>query len=245
MKKKIMITEDYVSFETAKLLKDKGFNENTPVNYFVGDDKPRGCVVGEMIYHNRIEEDTHLIACPTLQMAMKWLRKEYNIFIQVELYSKFDDYCFELFQNTHRLMVEHREVYNSYEETCEAAIKYCLENLISKNKNDECEDKADGPFAIVTNVKTGKWFRVKKCLKTGTTFSLTPKNINDAIPVIGTPRLGDCLSKKECIGDNEKLHIEFFNADKVNQDQYFLFNVQIISIDSETNEILLSCDYDY
>ena len=66
----------------------------------------------------------------SLQMAMRWLREVHNIFIQVELYSKYDNYCFELFQNTHRLIIEHREVYNSYEESCEAAIKYCLENLI-------------------------------------------------------------------------------------------------------------------
>ena len=34
-----MITENCVSFETAKLLKEKGFNKNTFVNYFVGDYK--------------------------------------------------------------------------------------------------------------------------------------------------------------------------------------------------------------
>lgn len=28
-----MITEDYVSFEVAKLLKEKGFNELTPLSY--------------------------------------------------------------------------------------------------------------------------------------------------------------------------------------------------------------------
>ena len=28
-----MITEDYVSFETAKLLKEKGFDKNTPCKY--------------------------------------------------------------------------------------------------------------------------------------------------------------------------------------------------------------------
>ena len=122
--------EDYVSFEIAKLLKEKGFDENTPVNYFVGDDKPRGCIVGEMIYHKRAKEDTHLIACPTLQMAMKWLREVHHFFIQVELYSKYDNSSFELFQNTHRLIQEKIIVENSPEEAAEAAIKYCLENLI-------------------------------------------------------------------------------------------------------------------
>ena len=78
-----MITEDYVSFETAKLLEEKGFDESTSVNYFVGDDKPRGCVLGEMIHHKKLSEDTHLIAAPTLGMAMKWLREVHNIDIGI------------------------------------------------------------------------------------------------------------------------------------------------------------------
>lgn len=114
--------EDYVSFEIAKLFKGKGFDINTLMVYSQnGNFMPDGAI-----------EDTYQVfyAAPTLQMAMKWLREVHNIFIQVELYSKYDNYCFELFQNTHRLMIEHREVYNSYEETAESAIKYCLEKLI-------------------------------------------------------------------------------------------------------------------
>ena len=34
-----MITEDYVSFETAKLLKEKGFDE--PCQYFYDNKKPK------------------------------------------------------------------------------------------------------------------------------------------------------------------------------------------------------------
>ncbi len=125
-----MITEDYVSFETAKLLKEKGFDENTPVNYFVGDDKPRGCVVGEMIYHKRLEEDTHLIACPTLQMAMKWLREK-EIFIEVThtLFSSPHKYQYSIFRTEPEFYTA-GDKYESYEEACDAAIKYCLENLI-------------------------------------------------------------------------------------------------------------------
>lgn len=128
-----MITEDYVSFETAKLLKEKGFDENTPVNYFVGDDKPRGCVAGEMIYHKKSKSDTHLIACPTLQMAMKWLREVHHLFILVE-FSTFE------FNKKRPFMwsIRYQKVdgdyiggtyHPTYEEACETAIKYCLENL--------------------------------------------------------------------------------------------------------------------
>ena len=133
-----MISEDYVSFEIAKLLKEKGFDENTPVNYFVGDDKSRGCVVGEMIYHQRAEEDTHLIACPTLQMAMKWLRKVHNIHIELNPICTGDSnedlewhygWAVRTTIFTDRWK-RHDAEHISYEQACEAAIKYCLENLI-------------------------------------------------------------------------------------------------------------------
>ena len=139
-----MITEDYVSFKTAKLLKEKGFDENTPVNYFVGDDKSRGCVVGEMIYHQRAEEDTHLIACPTLQMAMKWLREVHHLFIAIHpRLSSTDSYWItaDIYKVKRKSSLYHIEDVDDYycvaicdetsfEKACEAAIKYCLENLI-------------------------------------------------------------------------------------------------------------------
>lgn len=133
------ITEDYVSYKIAKLLKEKGFNENTPVNYFVGDDKPRGCAVGEMIYHKRLEEDTHLIACPTLQMAMKWLREVHHLHISVEMGFDVDNSQYFFFvpsickfsnKDGEYLTPFGEREFNIYEEAAGAAIKYCLEKLI-------------------------------------------------------------------------------------------------------------------
>jgi hypothetical protein len=128
------MTEDYVSFETAKLLKEKGFDEDTSVNYFVGDDKPRGCVVGEMIYHKKSESDTHLIACPTLQTAMKWLRKKKGIAIIPIISSILDN---ERFLWDIKIVVAKTNetysqgwIYEEPEEAYETAIKYALENLI-------------------------------------------------------------------------------------------------------------------
>ena len=112
-------------------------------------------------------------------------------------------------------------------------------------------DVADAPYAIVTNTKTGKWFRAKKCFETMTrhrnlsvdiTFSVTPNDIKDTIPVIGAYRFADGMTKKELVGDNAEIHIEIFNKDKIKQDEYFLYDAWISGIDSETNEIILSCD---
>lgn len=137
-----MIEEDYVSFEIAKLLKKKGFDEETPVNYFIGDDKPRGCVAGEMIYHKRAKEDTHLIAAPTLQMATKWLRKKgFHIFVPMEIDYDEDErgdkwyhdatYCPEIRRvSDGKIMYDDGSLYAEPEQAYEVAIKYCLENLI-------------------------------------------------------------------------------------------------------------------
>lgn len=110
-------------------------------------------------------------------------------------------------------------------------------------------DITNKPFAIVTNAKTGKWFRAKKFSTTlrsrpcsNTMLTIIPEDIKDAISVIGRPRFVDGMTKKELIGDNEELHVEIFNKDKIRQVEYFLYNTWIVGIDSETNEITLNCD---
>ena len=128
-----MITEDYVSFETAKLLKEKGFNEPCRGNYYWGfDDKDNSIVeFGEwtaQAYNNDFEDEAFICSAPTLQMAMKWLREKHKMFIRV--IQSHIAYCTcEIYYE----MVKYynfRESFASYEEACEAAIKYCLENLI-------------------------------------------------------------------------------------------------------------------
>ena len=118
-----MITEDYVSFETAKLLKEKGFEGDTSC-YYVPD--------SSICWHYQHYQDfdkKDRIECPTLQMAMKWLREVYKCLIVVG--NKNGNYLYlikDLKANTD-LGISNDE-YIHYDEACEAAIKYCLENLI-------------------------------------------------------------------------------------------------------------------
>ena len=132
-----MITEDYVSFETAKLLKEKGFNVYVR-SYYEKD-----------VYRTKEEFSTNnalwnwnisnfRYSAPTLQMAMKWLREVHNVFIDIS--SRFSknadsDVCFSY--SCKKLIDTYKSSYEigdgewlNYEEACEAAIKYCLENLI-------------------------------------------------------------------------------------------------------------------
>ena len=125
-----MITEDYVSFETAKLLKEKGFKGEG--EHFYENNK----IVHYINYWDRItpKQRYEAIEAPTIQMAMKWLRKNHQIFIRpntsflypIKWYSEI--FCYG--DNLKTQQDIKTEYYDSPEESCEAAIKYCLEHLI-------------------------------------------------------------------------------------------------------------------
>lgn len=131
-----MVTEDYVSFEIAKLLKEKGFDDCA--NSFLEN--------GNMFPTCIVRRKEHYPA-PTLQMAMKWLREVHGLHIDVfvgedESYDA-DSVIVEQwhFWTYYITTTDGEFVYNAYEEfdvveyqtheeACEAAIKYCLEILI-------------------------------------------------------------------------------------------------------------------
>jgi len=114
-----MITEDYVSFETAKLLKEKGFKELTYACFTVDGD--------DLYNYSAVSND---IIPPTLQKAMKWLRENHKIQIVVSPYNTLNKtWSYYIFKDFEPL-TQRFYVFETYEEACEAAIKYCLEYLI-------------------------------------------------------------------------------------------------------------------
>lgn len=148
-----MITEDYVSFEIAKLLKEKGFNEWCFKCYGVAvlhngadisfdeecDLKDEGreneieYVEGGRLYDcgcNNRDKDAKVWAAPTLWAAMKWLRETFEIHCQIVcpiapswMYAIRD-------LNQDKWVTSYIGDYETYEQACESAIRYCLENLI-------------------------------------------------------------------------------------------------------------------
>ena len=122
-----MITEDYVSFETSKLLKEKGFEQECHTAYF------NGARVDYTMFGFCIGDD--FVYAPTLQTAMKWLREVYNIDIVIcvvdhsTITMEQNYYFYRIFVNR-RQKYDDNPLFHTYEEACEAAIKYCLENLI-------------------------------------------------------------------------------------------------------------------
>lgn len=128
----IQIIEDYVSFGTAKLLKEKGFDED--IARVVNEE-------GEIDYLGSFQPSLAYLhytwyRCPTLQMAMKWLREVHHCVVCITpltfhcdgIVSKWG-YCIWADDNT-EVDEDDTPEFDTYEEACEAAIKYCLENLI-------------------------------------------------------------------------------------------------------------------
>lgn len=139
-----MITEDYVSFEIAKLLNEKGFDE--PCRTYYQDEKFVDDVCTQYYQWNSKSPFVH-ISAPTHQMAIKWLREVLNIFIHINRDNQYYEgtpvmpitehdkkrghsseyYAVVLDAKSNSKSFEH---FDRYEEAVEAALKYSLENLI-------------------------------------------------------------------------------------------------------------------
>ena len=145
-----MMVEDYVSFEVAKLLKEKGFDEKCISVYHDGELRlvsSLGIFCGAGILaeqtltytNSECEWSPIMISAPTLQMATKWLRKAHNLhcvvdydfvlgwYCQITSLKETVEYDYEEMKHYHP---EKDNGFSSPEEACEEAIKYCLEKLI-------------------------------------------------------------------------------------------------------------------
>lgn len=143
-----MLTEDYVSFEIAKLLKEKGFNEYCRTIYNAGvfcSIASLNCRWNER-YGEIIEEKQNsdfgiydnAISAPTLQMAMKWLREKHDQNVTVKAHNNIARLKTIYYAEVQNLSEPAEKGFcvngcifkDTYEEACESGIRYCLENLI-------------------------------------------------------------------------------------------------------------------
>lgn len=125
-----MITEDYVSRETAKLMEKNGFEGVTNAYYHIWDKRDIICSVQEFSH----SEAPHLyVPTPTHQMAMAWLREVHHIAINIGWGEVFEEqyHWWSIVLNMDNGNILYDGDYcASYEETVESTLKYCLENLI-------------------------------------------------------------------------------------------------------------------
>lgn len=135
-----MLEDRYVTFEIAKLLKEKGFDvpiytsctkkykdERPDISIWRSDRKENFNDLDEK------ENSSGFYSCPTQQMALAWLReKNIDIIPFHELFEK--DYYWCRIEKKYGWML-HTELqqypmYTSYENAVDDAIKYALENLV-------------------------------------------------------------------------------------------------------------------
>ena len=124
-----MITEQYVSFETAKLAKEKGFNEPCRHYYLNGAKEVNNETI--MIYdlpYPYNSTDKNYFAAPTQSLLARWLRGKYskNVYVVMSITEK---YIFWV-QDIHSLVkVKTTDLYDTYEEAMEAGLQDALKLL--------------------------------------------------------------------------------------------------------------------
>ncbi len=147
-----MITDELVSFETAKLAKEKGFDVPTDRYYHIYDDIVDAENSLEMTgdgcadFYNSL--NTYRCAAPTQSLLQRWLREEKGIVILINI-----GYCYEnkdtpFYENPNMEPIFNGYYYGiwmlddlndnlgrsnyfpTYELALEDALKYALENLI-------------------------------------------------------------------------------------------------------------------
>lgn len=151
---------EFVDFNLAKKLKEKGFrekciayywekiNERTP--FFVVEDKmpEDGLDLLDLLSNHNQAEWSHFIDAPTISQVLDWLRKEKKLHIEPCILAEGDtdadgkiinEYIYWSFSVTSietadMIYFEYEHFddkrFDSYEQAAVAGIEYCLENLI-------------------------------------------------------------------------------------------------------------------
>lgn len=121
------MNEDFVSFNLAKKLKEKGYTLDTAHHY----DDNGGVVISLVEFDERC-----VYPCPEIHQVLKWLREVHNIFIVIEPYmydyinEKISSYVTSLWQGDNYYENITSKDYPTYEEAALEGITWALDNLI-------------------------------------------------------------------------------------------------------------------
>lgn len=151
------MNEDFVSFDLAKKLKEKGFDmaciyaycekggwniytqKHEPITYILRTDgNPFGSYYTGDNWNKEYKPNKNKIRCsaPTISQVLKWLRDKNAIFVHISIYSKgwyCDVYTYEYYEEDREYSAKHivqLDEFSTYEEAAIAGITYCLDNLI-------------------------------------------------------------------------------------------------------------------
>ncbi len=136
MERDYILTEDYCSYEVAKLLKEKGFDEPC-LSYFWTEENGANVDYCGVPFTNKQLYSGQTLR-PTLQMAMKYLREVHDIYVDVSIAVIAKDitkYNVNVYYKKHKDDSMYSGIHltkecSKYEQACEVGIRYSLENLI-------------------------------------------------------------------------------------------------------------------
>lgn len=143
---------DFVTFELAKKLKEKGFKEKCLAYYDVDDNVGllyntqymSPCQYTDLLTSHNTDkaavapdDSEYCVDAPTISQVLKWLREEKLILIGLSPMQEFDsdgdiEWCAGIYKGDKQggLKWEEELYYQSYEAAAIAGIEYCLDNLI-------------------------------------------------------------------------------------------------------------------
>ena len=132
------MNEDFVPFELAVKLQEKGFNEPCYGYYHCGggDDSFEVCGNGDRDFLN--SKNKHRIAAPTISQVLKWLREEKKIYVSIlpfathSTINKVAFYYLIEYNSTGETMkgIEQNTYCAKWNDAAFAGIEYTLDNLI-------------------------------------------------------------------------------------------------------------------
>jgi hypothetical protein len=123
--------DELITFETAKLAKEKGFNIPT-LHYYRGDGdfvNPWMDVIVKsyhILNHNKSIE-SYFYSAPTQSLLQRWLRDVHKIYLVPTVDIESRKYSWEIYNfNTSKQESGEWEKYNTYEEALEAGLQHAL-----------------------------------------------------------------------------------------------------------------------
>ena len=124
--------EDFVPYELAVKLKEKGFNDNCHAYY----EPLKHCLNFSRVFKtNSLAENYKCVTAPAISQVLKWLREEKKIHIEILIggFGWYYEVAFSINENDglYEFYMDYPlEHHRTYELATIAGIEYCLDNLI-------------------------------------------------------------------------------------------------------------------
>lgn len=132
------MTEDIVPAQAAMFLKELGFNVPCKA-YYVGG---QCYTINSLSYNSLFQDRPEQFSAPTIQTALKWLREQKNVFIQVETEGTKFKYKIKTRAKTKWLTYwDNIILFNTYEDAiCDALCEFLLRTAYDERTNKATND---------------------------------------------------------------------------------------------------------